>query len=142
MRVAVERIKYEGLTSSEDIEAKSWEMDSFDVHFVKNIHLDCRFVRAGKEILVEARVVTHRLITCSRCLEQVEQTVEQDFKLSYRVADLGDYLEIDKDVREEILLDFPMKVLCRPDCKGICPGCGVNLNYEKCRCNKKNKMEG
>jgi len=34
-------------------------------------------------------------------------------------------------------LSIPMKLLCREDCQGICPGCGANLNQEACRCGEK-----
>jgi uncharacterized protein len=38
--------------------------------------------------------------------------------------------------RETFILNMPSKTLCREDCRGLCSGCGVNLNYEKCRCKK------
>jgi uncharacterized protein len=134
VKIEVEKIKDKEIELEEDIPASSWDMDSFDIKFVDNIHLNCKFVRIGKEIVVDTQVITHRIITCSRCLEEVGQTVKQNFKLSYNVNECGDYLEIDNDIREEILLDFPMKVLCHQDCKGLCPRCGVNLNYEECKC--------
>lgn len=40
-------------------------------------------------------------------------------------------------VREEILVNTPMKVLCKEDCKGLCPYCGINKNEESCDCEKK-----
>jgi len=134
LKIEVERIKDKEIELEEDIPASSWDMDSFDIKFVDNIHLNCKFIRAGKEIVVDTEVITHRIIICSRCLEEVGQTIRQNFKLSYNINDCGDYLEVDNDVREEILLGFPMKVLCRQDCKGLCPHCGVNLNYEECKC--------
>ncbi|MDD5195443.1 MAG: DUF177 domain-containing protein, partial [Candidatus Omnitrophica bacterium] len=51
-----------------------------------------------------------------------------------------EYLTVDNDIREEVLLNFPMKVLCKPDCKGLCPGCGANLNNEVCKCKQKTKQ--
>jgi uncharacterized protein len=38
-------------------------------------------------------------------------------------------------VREQCYLAIPMKPLCRPDCQGLCPVCGTNLNIERCQCN-------
>jgi uncharacterized protein len=35
---------------------------------------------------------------------------------------------------EQMLLILPMKVICRSDCRGLCPHCGANLNSEDCRC--------
>jgi uncharacterized protein len=134
MRVAINSIVDEGIQIEEDIEAEAWDMDSFDVKFVDKIHIKCDFSKAGGEILVKAYVVTHRLILCSRCMEEATQVVVQNFDFHYSITSLGDYLEMDNDIREELLLNFPMKVLCKPNCKGICPGCGVNLNHQECKC--------
>ena len=41
--------------------------------------------------------------------------------------------------REDILLAMPSRFKCSETCKGICPGCGANLNREKCRCSAKKK---
>jgi uncharacterized protein len=46
----------------------------------------------------------------------------------------GEVIEVDQLVAEQIFLALPVKVLCSEDCKGICPGCGANLNEEACRC--------
>ena len=43
-------------------------------------------------------------------------------------------IDLDQDIREEIILDYPIKPLCRPDCKGLCPRCGKNLNEGGCSC--------
>ena len=48
----------------------------------------------------------------------------------------GFQLDIDKMVYDEILVNWPMKVLCREDCKGICKKCGTNLNVKTCDCEK------
>lgn len=43
-------------------------------------------------------------------------------------------LELDELIRSDVILNLPSKFLCRPDCKGVCPGCGKRLNYEECIC--------
>ncbi|MCX5681113.1 MAG: DUF177 domain-containing protein [Candidatus Omnitrophica bacterium] len=45
-------------------------------------------------------------------------------------------MDVGEDIREEIILGFPDKVLCAEECKGLCAGCGANLNNEKCQCKK------
>ncbi|MGC8779195.1 MAG: YceD family protein, partial [Candidatus Caldatribacteriaceae bacterium] len=44
------------------------------------------------------------------------------------------YVDITKDLEELILVNLPMKPLCRPDCLGICPKCGANRNQGECGC--------
>ncbi|MDD2499121.1 MAG: DUF177 domain-containing protein, partial [Desulfitobacteriaceae bacterium] len=48
----------------------------------------------------------------------------------------GDKIDILPQVLQTILLELPMKVLCREDCKGLCPVCGTNLNIKECRCER------
>lgn len=94
-------------------------------------------------------------VPCARCLEEVFVPVRFDIDKQLRIAgtedspDAGaliddemeetDYLhgfELDADqlIHDEILLNWPMKVLCRDDCKGICRVCGMNLNKGACSC--------
>lgn len=79
-------------------------------------------------------VTTHRDVVCSRCLQQARHVVEQSFIKNYKGDKVGEWLEIDDDIREEILLNFPMKVLCKQDCKGQCSRCGADLNNQDCSC--------
>lgn len=88
-------------------------------------------------------------IPCDRCLEQVEVEIpcqiqrKLDMKLTEeeRVNDLdesnyltGMDLDVDRLVYLEVLMSWPLKVLCREDCKGICSQCGKNLNDGPCGC--------
>ena len=134
MKVEINAISDKGLQISEEITASDWQMDSDNIKFVNNIGLNCEFKKIHKEILVNAYVVTHREIICFRCLESADKVVKQNFVKSYNLDKLKGALDIDEDIREEIILSFPMKVLCKDDCKGICSKCGVNLNTDKCKC--------
>lgn len=85
---------------------------------------------------------------CHRCLDPVGQDVTGDFELMVRrgehAAEVGDDVvtlplhqyEVDLDpyVHEAVVLSTPMRVVCREDCRGLCPSCGVNLNRETCAC--------
>ena len=88
-------------------------------------------------------------IPCDRCLEQVavkipyeiEQKLDMKKSDTERVQDLDDNdyltgmdLDVDRLVYLEVLMSWPLKVLCREDCKGICSRCGKNLNKGSCGC--------
>lgn len=103
----------------------------------------------GKKLLLEGKAFLSLLIPCSRCLEPVEvpfelelcQELDMDKSEEERAEDLdeqpyvkGYYLDVDQLIGNELLLNLPMKVLCREDCKGICNQCGTNLNRGKCSC--------
>ena len=88
-------------------------------------------------------------IPCDRCLTEVDVPIEVSFSKEVdmkqsaegRIDDLdetdfinGYNLDTDKLVYGELLVNWPMKILCKPDCKGICRKCGKNLNDGPCGC--------
>ena len=84
---------------------------------------------------------------CDRCAAQVkkENTVEVEHILVSQLNDTDNdnffllesmHFNLDELIREDILLSLPTKILCREDCKGLCPYCGTNLNEKQCGCKK------
>ena len=86
---------------------------------------------------------------CDRCLGDVtfevpvsvDETVEVSEGQVVTDDDIGPYsfvdgeeIDIDELILNEILVNFPAKILCQDDCKGICPVCGKNRNTESCEC--------
>jgi len=59
--------------------------------------------------------------------------LELDEDIRY-VAPEQSEIDITEDIRETVLLAIPIKLLCKHDCKGLCPHCGANLNVESCTC--------
>ena len=93
-------------------------------------------------------------IDCTRCLTPVEHDLKIEFHVDFVGKELfpdskethlessdldtdvieGNELDLTEVVREQILLNLPEQVLCREDCKGICPTCGTDLNKTQCNC--------
>lgn len=86
---------------------------------------------------------------CDRCLKDTPVPFEADISLDFPVSDGrlvqtaddpedfvedGRIIDLSAVISEELLIGKPEKVLCRPDCKGICPVCGQNLNEGSCNC--------
>lgn len=79
---------------------------------------------------------------CDRCLEKVSKTVSCDFEQTFYkdFAEEDEYvysnslLNATKAICDEIVLSLPSLLLCKDDCKGLCPKCGINLNKNKCSC--------
>jgi uncharacterized protein len=107
-----------------------------------------------QDIRLNGELSTSLEMVCARCLEPVVQDVARKFDLLYRPlgtdsgraeisvtgaeAEISYYqsagLLLEDALREQVLLALPLKVLCREDCKGLCPHCGKNLNVEQCSC--------
>jgi uncharacterized protein len=93
-------------------------------------------------------------VPCARCVEPVEIPLAADFDLIFRPVgadsdapersitapetEIGYYqkdsLLLEDVLREQVLLSLPVRTLCKPDCKGLCPRCGENRNLEACTC--------
>ncbi len=98
--------------------------------------------------LVEASLHVTAVLACDRCLSEVEYPFDLTIireVLSPEMAGAdereeqdafmeGYELNVDRLIENEIMLSWPMKVLCRPDCKGLCPVCGKDLNTGACGC--------
>ena len=91
-------------------------------------------VMAGADLIVTGRASVPLATVCARCLDDIRVTIEVK-NLCFHFEKVRD-LEVDltDDVREELLLAFPSCFYCSPDCKGICPMCGANLNHASCAC--------
>ena len=106
------------------------------------------------EVFVNGHVDTRAQVECDRCLQPVELPVSADFALEYitgseyessEVVELteaellvsvfdGQAIDVDEVVKEQILLAVPTRMLCRENCKGICPECGTDRNTGDCNC--------
>jgi len=99
-------------------------------------------------LVVRGGVVGAVFQDCRRCLDRVEQRIDVDISLLFAPSDL---LEVDDGetyrlelgvreidlgpyVREEVALAIPSFAECRFDCRGLCAGCGENLNESECNC--------
>jgi len=109
---------------------------------------------SGNEVFVNGHIDTRAQVECDRCLKPVELPVNVDFTLEYisgseyeasQTAALteeemsvsvfdGGAIDVDEIVKEQVLLAVPTRMLCREDCKGICPDCGIDRNTGECDC--------
>jgi uncharacterized protein len=114
--------------------------------------------RGPRETVEDIRIRAHVQGTfemlCARCLTPVQQSVETSFDLIFRPggvdAEAGEHaisedeteigyyeksgLPLEDVVREQVLLTLPGRTLCREECKGLCPKCGVDRNASECAC--------
>lgn len=115
---------------------------------------DCSLVSVTGEVMnragivsLEAKVVFTFSTVCARCAKSVTRKMtlpvshilvaslnDEENDLYIVVADMR--LALDELIRENILLHFPGRVLCSPECKGLCTSCGADLNEGPCACKK------
>lgn len=98
----------------------------------------------GKDVYVDAEISYGLKGECSRCgreaTDRVVQPINVKFVLSNPQEDDYCYnsglVDLSVPVREFLLAGFPYVLLCKEDCKGLCPVCGQNLNEDKCNCER------
>jgi len=123
--------------------------DTYPINIVRPLALTAKN-NNGKSLLIRLEGEMTAISPCDRCLEEVEiplvLSFEREFPLErerviIEELDEAEYLDgltLDTDqlVYDELLVNWPMKVLCKDDCKGICNKCGCNLNKSTCDCDR------
>ena len=122
------------------------------VHFV-DVKLTGEFFCTGDHrISLRAEARAEAQTRCSRCLEPVQVPVQAQIDAIFAKEaepddpDLyvfeGHALELTDAAKDALLLELPLQVFCAPDCKGLCPVCGTNLNHSTCSCQEGNVATG
>jgi len=138
---------------------QSFAPGAVDYHTTDFRQVDPLDVRVTAEVVegqirISGELRTRLESVCARCLEPVIEEVSREFDLYYRPLQSmareeearlklddteiaffeGDGLFLADVLAEQVLLAIPIKVICRSDCRGLCPHCGANLNTDDCRC--------
>lgn len=112
------------------------------------IQLDITLERLGSQVHVWGSINMSVSAQCSRCLDPVFANVSapvEVYLVPERGGDFdeedegyetysGDELDLAEHLRGQVALHYPVRFLCLPDCRGLCPACGANLNIESCSC--------
>jgi uncharacterized protein len=143
-----------------DLEFPAGEIDFGDLRQIGPLHAEGQAELLSNtlgEIRIQGKVQAEIEADCDRCLEPLRQSIDSEFDLYYRPApdnntpheaaiddgeaEIGFYdndaIDLAEVLREYILLSLPMQQICKEDCKGICPQCGVNRNTGHCQCEVK-----
>lgn len=121
------------------LEALTYRFGTFPVAEKSSVSLTIEHT-SGRKLLLDGETRLQVLIPCARCLEPVATGLDVRLHLEIE-ADDRDYMDgynlnIDQLVHDEALLIWPERILCREDCRGLCPVCGQNLNEKSCGCER------
>ena len=154
MLITVQELELHRLMVSKSYPAGALDYRGAEFRQSGPLKVDAVAELVGAEIRIRGQLATRLETACDRCLEQVEIPVEHNFDLFYRplrsiareeVIEVprdelevgfysGEGVELADLVAEQVILSVPMKVVCRADCRGLCPTCGGNRNLGQCRC--------
>jgi uncharacterized protein len=153
-RFNVSQLLQEPIGATRRYELDDEQLDLGDGKRVRPIKGHVRLTRTQNGVLADADVRGEIQLECGRCLTELTQPLEFPFSEEFYqtvvvntgaalpkpeepdvfLIDETHKLDLGEAMREYALLNVPMLPLCREDCKGLCPVCGINLNDEECGC--------
>lgn len=123
------------------------EFDKRQVRFSKPVCIEGSYVFDGKAFSVSGAIDAVLESVCARCNEPFEERItirfsERFVRQGTRMSDdevyeyAGDRIELEQAVMDNLFLHIPLASICKEDCRGLCPDCGVNLNTTECSCSR------
>lgn len=134
MKIDIRQVPEEGLTLSEDFDPKALDLDTDLIKFLSPVTAKVKVSKSYRAVSALLTLNARVRITCSRCLKDQEKDLSKSVALNFAVDKSDFIIDFDPEIREEIILDYPVNPLCKSDCNGLCPKCGKNLNEGGCNC--------
>ena len=141
-------LKLAGKPASRHLEEEHAPVDlgGHKLVFTMPLSIDISYVYDGEGFNAQGVLSSELLMNCTKCNSEFKQPFSVEFserfiKASDEEAEelecyafSGETLELDKMALDLIVLNAPVYGLCKPDCKGLCPQCGCDLNIMQCAC--------
>jgi uncharacterized protein len=122
-----------------------------DLFVFNEVLVKGRAANVSGKIYVKGSIEAIAGLACSRCLTSFTIPVAAVFEETYYAADgvdegnpddagriySGEKIDLRDVIIESLVLVMPMKPICHPDCQGLCPSCGCNLNIDRCGCSQR-----
>ncbi len=158
----VDEIPEGGLNFDALVEKDRLGIDQSDCSLTEDVMVKGKLTKIEREILFSGELQTRLQVICTRCLKPFPFPVKNKIQVHFvpRVKELspGSEVEIRETdieqevyeeervdltgpIRDQILLDVPLICLCRENCKGICPVCGIDLNSNQCECQNEGDID-
>ncbi|MBW2428657.1 MAG: DUF177 domain-containing protein [Deltaproteobacteria bacterium] len=165
MYIRIEQIKEDGLALEFEEKPQifpvlSEMINQGECEFVAPIKTALKASRIGDMIELTGEINTVLRLPCGRCLKEYETPLKSRFELTYvrripgacedeeqeeveiSAAEMGliyfqgEEINLQNGIQEQVILAFPIKALCRENCKGLCASCGNDLNEGDCSCDR------
>ncbi|HEX5760237.1 MAG TPA: DUF177 domain-containing protein [Thermoanaerobaculia bacterium] len=157
MRIWLDQVRDEPFDWEETQEVRAERLERPELLNLGPVSWRGQIVFVDPAWLLRARLSYEQTLACNRCLRPFTEPAAPDVELLLEVGapavgggehelhgqDLGtvyledEVLETEPILLEQLELNIPMKPLCRPDCQGLCPTCGADLNVERCACEER-----
>jgi len=149
LRLNVGYMFNKAIGTSRDVPVEADKIELEDL-LVRNLKSMVRVSRTREGLLLQVHAEAKVQTICVRCLEEFFLPLSISFDELYQfpsrhreetdlILSPDGFIDLEPLYREYFILEMPIKPLCKPDCKGLCPVCGTNLNKATCEHQKKIK---
>ena len=125
-------IRMGGLSCSCQLIPEDFETIFSAPNRITKVAVELSFSVTNKKIFVQGKISGELEVQCARCLKVTKQPFAESFFETYSTKQ--EIIDIMFLVRQTLALTEDIRFLCKPDCKGICPTCGQDLNVAPCHC--------
>ncbi|MBI5327818.1 MAG: DUF177 domain-containing protein [Deltaproteobacteria bacterium] len=124
-----------------------------DFLILSPVSANLTLLKSDEDVFVRGGMASVLKFSCARCLKEFEQKISSNIDVVYSIAPehglkekelsmeetsinylKGAEIDINAVLFEQLSLDIPMQPVCGPNCKGLCPKCGADLNQGNCGC--------
>ncbi len=157
MNIDFSRFTNENITSlpiEDQIEIKDIEINGRNIKLIKPVKINGNIYKVGQDKLLDITIDYIYSERCGRCLEEFSKSSKTNLTGNIMIGSEDNYdfqdeddeiifydgitLDLTEDIINAIILDLPIKPICKEECKGICQECGVDKNKQACNCEVEN----
>ena len=150
MKISIQGLR-QGVTRFSEKIPPDFIENAYSKFYPKDFIIDVEVDKFDRDIRLKIMIKSTATYQCDSCLTAFDKKIEIQQQQMYEIGPAPegsdqeiiylthDTIEIDvKDLLfEGIVLNHPIKMQCKEDCKGLCSGCGADLNRDKCKCEEK-----
>ena len=119
-------------------------------NFPRNVLVKASVDKSVHQIALKAEISSTGHFACDRCVREFDLPIRTSYRMFYVMEGSEDpgidpteiqvippgvsTINLSEDVRQTVIIGIPLKLLCTPDCKGLCPECGKDRNIQQCSC--------
>ena len=136
LKIKISDIQPQGLDLNVQVPGDTIGLDVEELKAITEIAIKAKIEKVGQMVIVRATIQCAYAGSCGRCLEPASSSWKNSYIFNFPFTPATEFIDLSEEVRQELILNLPLKLLCGDTCQGIWAGCKVNLNTEKCKCNK------
>ncbi|MFH1867566.1 MAG: DUF177 domain-containing protein [Candidatus Omnitrophota bacterium] len=140
MKIVINAITANGMDISEEMDASDLGIETEQVSYKERVIVKVHAEKDKHVVSVNCSIRGKRRQTCGGCLSDFESPIDKNVDFVYKLT--GDHIILlDADIKDTIILDYPIRSFCSEGCKGLCVQCGKNLNEGPCECEDSSKVK-